>query len=76
MNKEFERSIQDITNLLHRGDVKRIAERAGCSQPTVTYVLKHAKEPEKLTEMQLNAYKAAKENAAANRAAEAAAIAE
>lgn len=76
MNKEFEKSIRDIRNVLHRGDVKRIAQRAGCSQPTVTYVLQHAQEPERLTAMQLNAYKAAKEIAAENKAAIAEAIAQ
>lgn len=76
MNKEFEKSVRDIKNYLHRGDIKRIAERAGCSQPTVTFVLQKAREPERLTDMQLKAYTTAKEVAAENKAALEAAIAQ
>lgn len=69
MNKEFEKSIREIKRLLHRGDIKRIAERAGVSQPLVTHVLNKSKEPESLTQLQLKAYKAAKKIAAENKEA-------
>lgn len=66
MKKEFEKSIREIKGLLRRGDIQRIAERAGCSQPLVTYVLNKATDPDKLTTMQLRAYATAKEVAKAN----------
>lgn len=66
MRKEFEKNIREIKRLLHRGDVKRIADKAGVSQPTVTYVLQKTKDPTRLTPLQLKAYIAAKEVATEN----------